>query len=204
MKNVGIDQALTTKNRSKRGVALHEAGHFAVAKQLGFAVLGLTIRRDHPRLELHSGHAHIGTISPIANDTDLENYLRARIAVLLAGGLAQAFDGSTVNARRLVEIREDNAADDMGKARELFVLHLNRRIAEGEGHEFAQSDSWERHPFWQQCEDDALTILRKHWLAIERIAADIEKNVHSHCWNYDPPLERILALGWPGDGAATA
>ena len=203
MKTVVVTSEIVRENRSKRGVAIHEAGHFAVARQLGFQMLGLTIRRDNARAEFHSGHAHIVTVCRIANDRDLEEYLRERITVLLAGGLAQAFNGTAVDARRLAEIREDNAGDDMGKARELFVIHLNRRITEGKDSELASSDSWEQHALWQQCEADALRIVQENWSAIERIAADVETKVHRNCLNYDSAAARIIALGWPGDSAAT-
>ncbi|AZU57591.1 M50 family metallopeptidase [Ralstonia sp. 22086] len=203
MNEVVIDAATQVKNRTKRGVALHEAGHFVVARALGFQVLGLKVSRDQPRSELHSGSAHIFTVSKIADDQDLEEFLRERITVLLAGGLAQAFDGVAVNERRLRQIRADNAADDMGKARELFVIHLSRRMTRGYDDEFASSDTWERHPLWKRCEADALAILREQWGAIERIVGDIEANIHSQCYSYDPPVERILKRGWPeGEAAA--
>lgn len=201
MNDVVIDSATQAENRSKRGVALHEAGHFAVARALGFPVLGLKVSRDQPRFEYHSGSAHISTVLPIANNGELEQFLQRRITVLLAGGLAQAFDGANVNARRLRQIRADNAADDMGKARELFVLYLNRQIAQGDNVEFTSSDTWERHALWRQCEDDALAILRENWSAIERIVADVEANVHIQRLNYDYSAEKIVALGWPGDAA---
>jgi len=202
MNKIVIDAATQAENRTKRGVALHEAGHFVVARALGFRVLGLEVSRDKPRSEYHSGSAHICTICRIADDLDLEEYLRERITVLLAGSIAQAFDGVAINERRLRQIRADNAADDMGKARELFVLHLNRRITQGDDGEFASSETWEQHPLWQRCEADALAILREQWGVIERIAADIEANVHSQCYNYDPPVERILTRGWPEEEAA--
>jgi len=202
--NIGmIDASIQAENRTKRGVALHEAGHFAVARSVGFQVLGLKVSRDRPRSEYHSGSAHISIISPIADDRELENYLRARIMVLLAGGLAQAFDGATWDERRLCQIRADNASDDMSKARELFALHLNRRIALGEDLAYAESNKWESHPFWQQCEEESRTTLKNQWEAIRRISDDIETEVHRDCYNYDPPIERILAIGWPNEGTLT-
>jgi hypothetical protein len=202
MHKIVISAATQAENRTKRGVALHEAGHFAVARQLGFEVRGLMVSWE-PRSEYHWGSAHIVAIYRIANERELDEYLRERITVLFAGGIAQAFDGVAIDARRLRLVRADNAADDMGKARELFALYLSRQITRGDDSEFASSETWEELPLWKRCEADALSILREQWGAIERIAADIEANVNSQRLNYDPPLERIKDLGWPeGETAA--
>lgn len=179
-----------------RGVIVHEMGHHVVAKALGFQVLDLTIHREAHRLQRHAFHgaAHVALISPIHNDKDLETYLKARIMVLNAGSLAQAFDGTTVDAVRLRSIRSDNGIDDLGKANELFVLFLNRRIANGHDHEYAESNRWAEHYFWQECEEAANTIIRDNWTAIERVVADAGRVLQS-CDFYGRTAEQLTHIG---------
>lgn len=180
-----------------RGVIVHEMGHYVVAKALGFQVLHLAIHREAHRLQRHIFHGAANTafISPINNDEELETYLKARIMVLNAGSLAQAFDGTTVDAVRLRSIRSDNGTDDLGKANELFVLFLNRRIAKGLDYEYAESTRWPEHYFWQECEEAATTIIRDNWKAIERVVTDAERVLQS-CDCYGRAAEQLARIGW--------
>lgn len=164
----------TPENRSLRGVVAHEAGHYVVAKSVGFQVLNLTIKREcDRRQEQFHGWANTAIVRPIENDDQLDEYLMHRLMVLHAGALAQGFDGTNFIARRIEEIREDNASDDWGKAMDIFAIYLNRRHAQDFG-EYTSTHTWPEHPFWKRCEEGAMSELRKHWGAIERIIADAE------------------------------
>ncbi len=186
----------TIRNRSLRDVATHEAGHYVVAKAVGFQVLGLTIKREcNTRSEQFHGSANTVIVRPIANDEELDTYLMHRIMVLNAGALAQAFNGIAVDSNRLEEIREDNGSDDWGKAMDVFAIYLNRRFASDFG-EYVSTHRWPEHPFWKKCDDDALKVLKENWAAIERIVADAEAGFkHPASFLYERPVERLEAIG---------
>ncbi|KVW05380.1 hypothetical protein WK91_02030 [Burkholderia cepacia] len=187
-------------NYSMRGVATHEAGHFVAARALGFQVNGLEVRRDPNRLRRDSyfyGDAETVIARPLADEQNLDLYLRHRVAILNAGAIAQAFDGAQVNERRLNSIRAHNGSDDLAKATEVFAVYLNCRLGLGKDEEYCSFEQWKTHPFWQECDEMATKIVRENWSAIIRIVDHVVQVFKTRdCNLVGKSTAQIVEIGW--------
>ncbi|MBT1705555.1 hypothetical protein KK060_19850 [Fulvivirgaceae bacterium PWU20] len=111
-----------------KSVCKHEAGHYLVAKLLGFKTHGISIKVHFP-----IGHEGGSTIEPslpgITNIDLLKSHLRKRIQILYAGVISEAFHNENTydSDYALKEWRTGGGRDDYSKIREL--THILRNIS---------------------------------------------------------------------------
>lgn len=105
-------------------LARHEMAHIVVAKALGFRTGEVTLVLKSPDGD------HIGT-SGVFLETDTSSleevvrYLQYRVAVLLAGSIAEAESVDELRIDADSQVRSAGAASDLQKATELITLLLN-------------------------------------------------------------------------------
>lgn len=101
----------------------HEAGHYIIARELGFSTNGMSIEM---RTNGHSGESVIEPwTSGINNFTELENYLKRRIKVLYAGVISESFEMENCSDYALNEWKSGGGKDDHSKIRELTQVLRN-------------------------------------------------------------------------------
>lgn len=109
-------------------IGQHEAGHWMVARSLGFDVGPLELRLTGRGNELPVAHKASSTIHlrrNLQSVGDIATYLRDRIQVLYAGALAQALTDGSIDEAIVKEAQEGNAKSDVDKAAEHLELLLN-------------------------------------------------------------------------------
>lgn len=109
-------------------IGQHEAGHWIVARVLGFQVGPLMLRLTGRGNEVAVAHEASATIYLQRNLPavgDIATYLRERIQVLYAGALAQALTEGSIDELMTKEAQADNAKSDVDKAAEHLELLLN-------------------------------------------------------------------------------
>lgn len=108
-------------------VAKHEAGHYIVARVLGFKTGEISLTM----LDMNGGHSASSVIvlaQPLACDPSIMDYLERRVSVLYAGSIAEALNNGVVdNDAALKTARELGGVRDWDKARELVQLLRNLR-----------------------------------------------------------------------------
>ena len=112
-------------------IAHHEMGHYVVARALGFATGGVTLKVT---MDLrHQGGACITLVRPISSMEVMKEHLEARMMVLLAGAMAQTLPSKPSAAKRVDKPKatailkgEQGAEQDYAKVREL--QHLLRNV----------------------------------------------------------------------------
>lgn len=106
--------------------AQHEVGHWITARQLGFPVgyLSLTIRDFNGSYE---GGSEIILTASITTNEEIASYLEKRIAVLLAGVLAEWLKGDSIDMDAAAHSLTTTAANDSAKMVELANLLRNIR-----------------------------------------------------------------------------
>lgn len=106
-----------------QNICNHEAGHYIIAKELGFITNGMSIEI---RVDGYSGESIIEPrTSGIINFTELENYLRRRIKVLYAGVLSESYEMVNFSEYALNEWNSGGGKDDHSKIRELTQVLRN-------------------------------------------------------------------------------
>lgn len=106
-------------------IGQHEAGHYIVARVLGFRTgsISLTIT------DLSGGHRAGSEIIPacaLSGDESIVDYLERRVIVLYSGALAESIsNGQLDNDSALKSIRTGGGMRDYDKARELIQLIRN-------------------------------------------------------------------------------
>ena len=101
----------------------HEAGHYIIAKELGFITNGISIEI---RIDGYSGEAVLEPrTSGINNFTELENYLRRRIKVLYAGVISESYEMENCSDYALNQWNSGGGKDDHSKIRELTQVLRN-------------------------------------------------------------------------------
>ncbi|MGE8153549.1 peptidase M41 [Pseudomonas vancouverensis] len=109
-------------------IAHHEMGHYVMARTLGFATgsVHLNVTMDLR----HQGGASISLAQPITSMQAMQDYLRARVMILMAGAMAQSLTSKhTVDKAKATAILKSGggAEQDYAKLREL--QHLLRNMA---------------------------------------------------------------------------
>lgn len=108
----------------RRQLAYHEAGHWIVAKLLGFVVgdIALTVhgeQLDKKKYHFHgSGSSHVFPGASLASMKDVDEYIIKRMAILIAGVGAQ----KRTDSRDTDTIWKEHAMDDHGKLNQLFFV----------------------------------------------------------------------------------
>ena len=101
----------------------HEAGHYIIARELGFITNGMSIQMQT------NGHSGESVIEPwtsgINNLTELQNYLKRRIKVLYAGVISESFEMENHSDYALNEWNSGGGKDDHSKIRELTQVLRN-------------------------------------------------------------------------------
>jgi hypothetical protein len=105
-------------------LARHEMAHIVAAKALGFRTGDVTLVLNSPDGD-HMGTSEVFLETNTSSIEEVVKYLQCRVAVLLAGSIAEAesVDELRRNANR--QVRSDGAASDLQKATELITLLLN-------------------------------------------------------------------------------
>jgi hypothetical protein len=105
-------------------VARHEAGHYIVARCLGFPATEITLE-----LQILNGHkagSSVTVCQPLESLPAVVSYLRERVQVLFAGALAESLCHGKANQDYALKcLQERGGSDDYSKARELINLLRN-------------------------------------------------------------------------------
>lgn len=116
-------------------VAQHEAGHYVVARVLGFKVGEISLMMTDFRGG-HEAGSTIGLAMPLRTVEDSIQYLESRIQILYAGALSEALqNGEIDNALATASLNTGGGARDFGKIQELMNLIRNLKSPDafGEG-----------------------------------------------------------------------
>ena len=110
-------------------VGLHEAGHYVIARALGFRVGRLCISFLDSSGAYHGG-AEVILSSNLPTTSEVADYLRRRVKVLYSGVLSEAMVNGEIDRSKALEYIQTGGADDHSKAREL--VQVLRSIEHGE------------------------------------------------------------------------
>ncbi|SLM30784.1 hypothetical protein MTBBW1_2410002 [Desulfamplus magnetovallimortis] len=116
MNNLLIDRLNTNR------VALHEVGHYIIARVLGFRTQGIKVNLNDSENEAASG---IILVKPLVSTQEIINYLEKRVQVLFSGALSEAIVNGKVDEDKACVCLKKNGKDDYSKARELIQLLRN-------------------------------------------------------------------------------
>lgn len=108
------------ENSRARKIGRHEAGHYVIARVLGFTTGDITILLGPG--QTHKGGAAITLVEPLRNVSDITLYLERRIQVLYAGALAESMDFGEIDEAKSCSILESADSQDGAKAREFVLL----------------------------------------------------------------------------------
>lgn len=129
------------KEELERNIAIarHEFGHYIVARKLGFETGNVTIS-SKSTFSGAAGTAEITLHSPITClDTAIE-YCEKRVQVLMAGALAEAMNGASIDDDAANNYLNTSASNDYAKIRELILLYRNISHPETISHEDINSE----------------------------------------------------------------
>lgn len=149
-----------------RRVARHEAGHFVVARALGFTTTGIAVTM----LTVdggHSGEAAIEVYGSAPAIEDVTSYLRRRIAVLYAGAIAEASAAGVVDQANFEQCLREGGANDKLKIGEL--IQLLRNIVHPAEREVKAVES-QLHEIDTECIQIALRVIEQNSQAIDDVA----------------------------------
>lgn len=110
-------------------VGRHEAGHYVVARALGFRVGGLSITFIDTTGAYRAG-SEVTLPTNLPTILDVSDYLRRRVKVLYAGVLSEAMTNGEIDGDKALEYIRAGGADDHSKVREL--VNVLRSIEHGE------------------------------------------------------------------------
>lgn len=164
-------------------VCFHEAGHYVVAKKLGFTTHGINIECHGPGD--HSGEAIIEPLTVgLINIKSVEGYLERRIKVLYAGVVAQSFtneegyNGEYATA----EWEQGSGVNDHAKIRELTHVLRNVRFPKTSDENEAQA---ELDGVVEQLMDDAGHIVYNYLEVIRCIGDALYDKVKNYRMKYE-------------------
>ncbi len=111
-------------------VGCHEAGHYVVAKLLGFKTgsLKIEIKNNSPK-----GGSALELVRGLSNVKDIVSYLENRVQVLFAGALAESLSNGKIDEDLANIILENSSQFDFAKARELIHLIRNIKYSKAKG-----------------------------------------------------------------------
>lgn len=120
-------QSITINYRKEvNSIGRHEAGHYIVARALGFKVGSISICITDLISNGHAASSEIKLHCALYTVTEIQEYLEKRVLVLYAGSLAQSLVGDKVDNESAHKIIADGGKVDYAKARE--AIHLIRNI----------------------------------------------------------------------------
>jgi hypothetical protein len=105
-------------------LARHEMAHIVVAKALGFRTGDVTLVLKSPGGD-HVGTSRVFLEKETSSMEQILGYLRSRIAILLAGSIAEVESIRELRSRAQGQVRSEGAASDLQKALELITVLLN-------------------------------------------------------------------------------
>jgi hypothetical protein len=121
-------------------VGRHEAGHYVVARALGFKAGDCFLNIIGP-FDEHTGGSKIELYSPLRTKSEILSYLEKRVQVLYAGALAQSLENGNINNEKAIEcVRNHSGRNDYDKARELIQLIRNIRYPETDNEDEVQKN----------------------------------------------------------------
>ena len=105
-------------------LARHEMAHIVVAKALGFRTGDVTLVLKSPDGD-HVGTSTVFLEKETSSIEQVIEYLRSRVAILLAGSIAEVESIGELRRSAHRQVRSEGAASDLQKALELLTLLLN-------------------------------------------------------------------------------
>lgn len=162
------------RNEVVTPLARHEAGHYVIARILGFSAGALSlVMLDH-----HGGHKGCSEFNPtraLVTIDDIVNYSEDRTQVLYAGALAQSLSNGKIDEAVAIKVLSEGGANDFAKARENIRLIRNIRFSE-------TSDECEMNRELKEISDDlwgkSIDMVENDHLLIcglgSRIASELE------------------------------
>jgi hypothetical protein len=122
-----------------RPLGYHEAGHYVVARVLGFKTGSLKLQV----IDMNGGHIGGSVLQPrraLSNVDEILDYLEDRIQVLYAGALAQSLSNGKIDDKVAVSVLEEGGGQtDFAKVRELLHIIRNIRFPNAKDEAEAQS-----------------------------------------------------------------
>jgi hypothetical protein len=107
-------------------VGKHEAGHYVIARCLGFKVGAISIQITN-RSGAHEAGSEVTLFQPLTDADAILRYAEKRAKILYAGALAQTLQNSKTDHRAALKyLRSISGKSDYDKAREM--VHLIRNI----------------------------------------------------------------------------
>lgn len=105
-------------------LARHEMAHIVVAKALGFRTGDVTLVLKSPDGD-HVGTSRVFLEKETLSMEQVVGYLRSRVAILLAGSIAEVESVGELRRSAQGQVRSEGAASDLQKALELITVILN-------------------------------------------------------------------------------
>lgn len=171
-------------------VCQHEAGHYVVARSLGFRTGGLSIKF----IDFCGGYragSDVTLPTSLSNISEVTDYLKRRVKVLYAGALAEAMIEGVIDGEKALEYIRNGGADDYSKVREL--VHIIRSIEHGltgtDDEAQAQLDAIDR-ALWNA----AANIVMEERAVIEGLANRLESEVKAVGEFYEISQAELAAL----------
>lgn len=157
-------------------MGMHEAGHFVVARKLGFEVGETTICL----IDIYDNHdcsVLMDTAQRLSDISEIARFLEKRILVLFAGAMAQSLvDGKVDFAAVDGVMKAGEGREDEQKAAELIHLLRNIRHADtADDNEFQEAvtalshDLWEKARVLVESEFEAISALGNHFATEVRV-----------------------------------
>ncbi|HLL26903.1 MAG TPA: hypothetical protein VKT73_04545 [Xanthobacteraceae bacterium] len=176
--------------RKTRRIAQHEAGHYVVARVLGFTAWG-------PRLKLITGGGYIGQAEIALQKTlqtidEIKSYLRGRAIVLAAGALGESIELGRVHRVEAVDIfRGASAQQDYAKYREMvYLMRSVEHAATDNLEELEKQLSEIDGAIW----DEAMQLVRDEQELIVELAKMLAAKVSRHDEFVELTIAEIDAL----------
>ncbi|WP_322106032.1 hypothetical protein [Paraburkholderia sp. J41] len=161
-----------------QAIGQHEAGHFFVARAMGFRVEKVTLKfigRGNEKEPPHRGEANIHLYRNLLGIDQVSKYLRDRISVLYAGALAEALKGHVIDEEIAKFSQETNAAVDVAKASEYLEMLLN--VERGDDVSLADPESRRctRNALCGELYQNAADVVMAHANAIKVVGAELAR-----------------------------
>jgi len=163
-----------------RRIAKHEAGHYIVARVLGFGVgsISITITEGAG----HNAGSEIVPACPLSGDQAITGYLERRITVLYAGVLAESISVGGLDEHKANASLLTSGSRDFDKARELTHLLRNIRYPGADTEETIQQGLNDiREMLWRR----AVEIVTAERSIIENLGSALAQRVTHFSRRFD-------------------
>lgn len=159
-----------------QSVAMHEAGHYVVARALGFRCEGLSVELGRRMgATTHRGRSFIHVGEDVGDSVGIAAFIERRVQVLLAGVMAQSLeDSGLVDQGAALRRLEVESRIDLARFEELTALLRNIHHGADQGVDFGARQTAELK---DECWDRAVALVEQEQALIRGLAATLARRV---------------------------